>query len=328
MERMHKDLGKYVLIGIIALFLFLAYKVIASYLIVLISAFILAYLARPAYLLLNKKMGEGFSAFICVLLIILVFVVPIVIVATQVGLQAYDFVQDGGVQLISEKVSSFGLLDKFNLNLESLMNKFLSFIFSVLTDFAKQIPGLVLSLLILLFSIYYMLLSWDYVADKLKRLLPFSNRDKVADDINHSTKGIIFGYLLIALIDFLVASVGFYFLGIKLYLLFAFLIALLAFIPGAGPGVIWVPTAIYYFAIGEVFTSLGVLALGLFMGIVIETYLMTRLLGKTSKVHPLIMLLGIVGGTGLFGLFGFIIGPLILLYTLKIIDGVIDQMNS
>jgi len=48
-------------------------------------------------------------------------------------------------------------------------------------------------------------------------------------------------------------------------------------------------------------------------------------MGEKAKINPLIMLVGIIGGISIFGVFGFIIGPLILTYTLKLINEVIND---
>ncbi|MBP7708496.1 AI-2E family transporter [Candidatus Pacearchaeota archaeon] len=327
-KEAEKDFGKYVLLAIVVGLVFLAYKIISPYIIVLISAFILAYMARPVYLFLNRKLSAGFSAFICLLLILAIFIIPVGLVLTQVGFQTYDFVQEGTFYRVSESISSLPIVDKFNLDISALGLKFFSFLLSLITDFATQIPAMVLSFLVFLFAVYYTLISWETISRKLQNFLPFDNKNKVVAEIDHSTKGIVFGYLLIAIIDFVVAATGFYLLGIHLYLLLAFLIAIFAFVPGVGPGFVWVPTAAYYIINGNYFVGGGVVVLGVILGFFIETLLMTRILGKTAKIHPLIMLLGILGGISIFGLFGFIIGPLILIYAIKVVTGIVEGMGN
>lgn len=322
------NVSKYILLGILALFIFLAYKIIAPYIIVLISSFILAYLVRPVYVLLNKKLNNSFSAVICIILVLAIFIVPLFLVLSQVGFQAYNFANSGGIEKITDKISELPVPSSWDINVEEASTTFLNFIWSNAKGFLTEIPTIILSFLVLLFGLYYTLISWESLSKKVEKLLPFKNKQKVAEEINKSTKGIIYGYLLIAILDFLVASVGFYFLGIKIYLLLAFMIAIFAFVPGVGPGFVWVPTAIYYFVAGNYFVAGGVVVLGLIMGLLIETLLMTKILGKTANIHPLIMLLGILGGTALFGLFGFIIGPLILVYTIRIIEGLSEHLNG
>jgi predicted PurR-regulated permease PerM len=57
----------------------------------------------------------------------------------------------------------------------------------------------------------------------------------------------------------------------------------------------------------------------------VETFIATKVLSGQSRIHPLVMLLGIIGGTTLFGLFGFIIGPLILVYTIRLVKELVSS---
>jgi predicted PurR-regulated permease PerM len=93
-----------------------------------------------------------------------------------------------------------------------------------------------------------------------------------------------------------------------------------AFIPGIGPAMIWVPTFIIQLISGEYFSAITILITGLVISIVIETLLFSKILGDKASIHPLMILIGILGGIPLFGIFGFIIGPLVLAYTVKILE--------
>ena len=58
-----------------------------------------------------------------------------------------------------------------------------------------------------------------------------------------------------------------------------------------------------------------------------DAILRFNIIGKKTKINPLIMLIGILGGIYVFGVFGFVIGPLILVYTLKIVQEFIEKNN-
>ena len=71
--------------------------------------------------------------------------------------------------------------------------------------------------------------------------------------------------------------------------------------------------------------SVIILAFGLFTSIYLDTMLRTKMSGKESNIHPIVMLLGIMGGTPLLGLAGIVVGPLLLSYTLEILEEVFNQ---
>src|SRR3989338_5231133 len=118
---------------------------------------------------------------------------------------------------------------------------------------------------------------------------------ELATDIANTTKKIIRGTLFLALIESIVAATGFWLAGIESYLLLSILIGLFAFIPG-GPAIVWAPALIR-----------------------------KKIGGKDSRISPIIMLLGIMGGTPLMGLAGIIVGPLLLSYTLEILEEILNQ---
>mgnify|MGYP001563594730 CR=1 FL=1 len=97
-------------------------------------------------------------------------------------------------------------------------------------------------------------------------------------------------------------------------------IGILAFIPGLGPALIWVPLSIIEFLYGEKYTALGVIIFGIFLTVYLDSIFRTKVLSKKTQTHPVVMLFGIIGGVQLFGLIGLIIGPLILIIFLTIIE--------
>lgn len=314
-----KELRKYFLFAIIFILIFLSFKIIQPYLIILISAFILSYLVRPLYLKLTPKLNSTFSAIICILLLLLVILLPLGAIIGGVSNQAYNSVSNENLISFFNKVSQLPLLDNFNIDFGELVQKGALLIVSLLSSAVSYIPSLIISLIVLLFGIFYMLIGWDDLSYELRHYLPFQNKDKISKEIDTATKGIIYGSFFVAIIEFMVAGLGFYISGVNLYLLLPSLIFFLAFIPGLGPTIVWVPLAIYYFFVKDWYTLIGVIVTGIILSLYIDIILRTKILGGKSKINPFIMLVGILGGISLFGIFGFIIGPLILIYTLKIL---------
>lgn len=320
-KEAERGFGKYILLGIIIVLVLLSYKIVAPYLLVLISAFIFAYLVKPVYNFLNKRIPSFIAATICILIIIFVFLIPLVLIITNVSMQAYNSLDSGTVDTIIEKVSSLELLGKLNLNFTSLTDNAISVFISILGSAASYIPSLLISLVIFLFALYYILIGWSGIVRVLSEFIPFDKKEKTIEEISRSTRGIIHGYLLIAFIEFVVSAILLYFAGVQYYFLLSFLIAILVFIPGLGAIAVILPMLIYYAISGNWFTFVGVLITGLVVGIYVEMILTAKILSGETRIHPMIMLLGIIGGTAVFGIFGFIIGPMVLVYTIKILKG-------
>ncbi len=324
-KRAPKEISKYLFWAVIALLVILSFFIIKPFIIPLISAFILAYLTKPLYNKLKLKLPNSLSAILCVLLALIIFVLPLGAILTGITTQASSSLNKQSIKDALNSLSSLPLISSLNINLEALTQNVINLIISLLSSALSHLPSIILSVLIIFFGMYYILLSWDPLSKKLKDYLPFTDKEKVARDIAQTTNSLIYGTILIAAIQFALAIAGFYLSGVSAFLLLPALIFFLAFIPGLGPAVVWVPMAIFYFFTKDYPTLIGVLLTGLILSIYIDTILRAKLLSKKSKLNPLLMLIGILGGISIFGIFGFIIGPLILNYTIKLLEEAVKE---
>lgn len=316
-KEVSSSLRKYMFWIVILLLLISSIWIIKPFIISLISAFILAYLIKPVYNRLSKRIGKNLSAIISIFMIIFVFLVPLILISSSLISQINDS-ESFDANLFVEKVSKLSFLEKYNLN--DLKTKALSFLLSQITSLISFIPYLIISTLVTLLGIYYTLINWDRLSLYLEGMLPFEDKKRIRNEISKITNGIVFGYLLIALIELAIGIIGFYISGVSSFLLLASLIALFAFIPALGPGIVWVPTVFYYAVNGNYYTAIGVLITGIIISVFVENFIFIKLVGKQSKIQPLVFLLGVLGGVSVFGIFGFIIGPLILVYSIKLIQ--------
>lgn len=315
-----KKFGKYILFGVILLLIFLSYQIIKPYLIVLISSFILAYLVKPIFNFLTSKLNKSISATICLLLVLAVLIIPTTLIISTLANQASDVVKNADISSVIDKLVSLPILNEINFDWASGIDRVGLFIFSLVGTVASQLPSMLLSGLVFLFSFFYILVGWDSITAQAQRFIPFKNKEGISKDISQATKGIVFGYLLIAILDFVISAIGLYLAGIKFYLLLSFLVAILVFIPGLGPSIVNIPLLAYFSIVGNWYAFVIVLITWAIIALFIETFLVSKVLAGQAKIHPLVMLIGILGGTALFGIFGFIIGPLILVYTIELIE--------
>ena len=186
-------------------------------------------------------------------------------------------------------------------------------------------PSLLLALVITLFGTYYILTNWEPLFVKIQTYLPFKDKTTLFKDISKTTNTLIYGSFVIALIEFVIATIAFYFLEIKSYLVLSFLIGLLAFIPGLGPTIVWAPLALFYLATSDYSRAISVIIVGIVLSLGIDAILRSKLMSRNSNSNPLVILIGILGGIPLFGVAGIIIGPLVLIYTLRLLQEAIKE---
>ncbi len=151
--------------------------------------------------------------------------------------------------------------------------------------------------------------------EKTFKLLPLDlhHKKRLAKKLGATVKSLFYGEIAISVIEGIVASIGFYLLGVPAPFIWGIVVGLVALLPGIGPTFIWGPMAVIYFLIGETTTAIY---LGLFgfiiLSILLDTVARAKILGMKGHIHPLIILVGVLGGLSVFGLIGLILGPLIL----------------
>lgn len=110
----------------------------------------------------------------------------------------------------------------------------------------------------------------------------------------------------------MVAGIGFYLFGIPNATFWGFVIAVFALIPVVGPPVVYIPASVILIYQGDFLKGAGLLAYGILIVTNIENFVRPKLVRMQSNIHPLVVILGVVGGLSFMGLSGIIIGPLIL----------------
>jgi predicted PurR-regulated permease PerM len=103
----------------------------------------------------------------------------------------------------------------------------------------------------------------------------------------------------------------FWILGIQGPVLWGVLMAFLSLLPAVGAGLIWLPVAIYFIATGGVWQGVILIAYGVFVIGLVDNVLRPILVGKDTKMPDYVVLISTLGGMALFGLTGFVIGPVI-----------------
>jgi predicted PurR-regulated permease PerM len=136
--------------------------------------------------------------------------------------------------------------------------------------------------------------------------------EKLIDNIYFNSKSIIFGFLIVALVQGFLAGIGFYIFRIPNAIFWGIITVFAALIPILGTSITIIPASIYLILNNNLFFALGLLTWGLFIVGTIDNFLRPYLIGKKSGINPVFIFLSVLGGLSLFGIMGFFIGPLII----------------
>tara|TARA_Y100000310_G_C20537164_1_gene741408 strand:- start:11 stop:985 length:975 start_codon:yes stop_codon:yes gene_type:complete len=314
----------YLPLVIVALLILVSFIIIKDYLISIITAFILAYLVLPFHKKLSKKIPIKFSAIISIALIMIIILIPLTGMVTGVITNSYELLDSNSFNNFLQEFSESKLIEKLGVDFQEIVNKSIQMLISLLTDLTTAIASAILALIIIVIAMYYFLVDWDNIVNSMIRYFPFKHKKKVSKDISKITKNLIYGAFIIALIEFTIASIGFKLAGIDSFFLLGIITGLFAFIPAVGPAIVWIPTLIVLILQQNILASVIVLIMGLIISVYIDTIFRAKITGEKTGIHPFIILIGIIGGVTVLGVAGFIIGPLILAYTIRLLEDITD----
>ncbi len=125
------------------------------------------------------------------------------------------------------------------------------------------------------------------------------------------TRATIKGSLVVAIVQGALGGLIFWFLGISAPVLWAVVMAFLSLLPAVGTGIVWLPVAIYLLATGATWQGVVLIAYGVLVIGLVDNILRPILVGKDTQMPDYVVLISTLGGMAVFGLNGFVIGPLI-----------------
>jgi predicted PurR-regulated permease PerM len=106
-------------------------------------------------------------------------------------------------------------------------------------------------------------------------------------------------------------AVAFGVLGLTGAVLWGAVMAFLSLLPAVGAALVWGPVAIYFFFTGEIVKGVGLVAWGTLVIGLVDNFLRPVLVGKDTRMPDYLVLIATLGGIVVFGLNGFVIGPVI-----------------
>lgn len=171
----------------------------------------------------------------------------------------------------------------------------------------------VLNLGVMLYLLFFLLRDGSSLSSRLKTAVPLAEHQKTQflDKLATVVRATIKGNVVVALVQGALGGLIFWILDIPSPTLWGTVMALLSLLPAVGAGLVWVPVVIYFAVTGEpvdalILTAYGVVVIGL-----ADNMLRPILVGKDTRLPDYLVLISTLGGLALFGLLGFVAGPLI-----------------
>ena len=159
-------------------------------------------------------------------------------------------------------------------------------------------------------------------------------RKHVFKKLNDMAYAVIYGSIIIAIIQGALGGIGFLMFGLPSPILWGIVMMFASLIPYVGSSLIWLPASLILIFSGYVNSDStlmvkGILFIlyGVFIIGTIDNILKPKIIGDKGGLHPVLVLLGVVGGLNLLGFIGVIIGPIVLAMLVTFI-GIYEEEKS
>jgi len=307
------------LLLIIAL-LYLSVQQLYLFLPGILGAVPLYILSRGQYfqLVYNRKWKKGRAAGLYVFYYLILLGIPVFLAITLISPKVNVFLNDPSenFQIIKQAVSQVQQKMGFTIASEKSLSGALERVAAFLPSVINSTANLIANLATMLFLLYYMLYYAAEMEKTLYRIIPLKdvNTNLLAFETKKIVKANALGIPLISVIQGLTATLGYFIFGVPEWALWGFLTGLFAFFPIIGTMLVWVPLVIYTYVSGNSATGTGLLLYSVIVTGNIDYVARITIMKKIGDVHPVITVLGVIIGLGVFGFIGLIFGPLLVNY--------------
>lgn len=311
----------------LALSAVVVFLMVQPYLLLLILAIVLAIVFEPLHMrLLAILRSPSLSAFITTLVVLALVLLPLMIFGYQLvqeaaGLYGYlanradgnsltQFVEQA--QLFTERIAPglFGDPATIVGFVQDSLGVLLSNVGFIFAGFAR----IIVSFLLMLLVFFYLVRDGRTLKRRLIGLSPLSDEHEteILKTLERSVKSVVIGALVIALLQGLVAGIGFTLFGVPNPALWAGVLIIVSFIPYVGTSLVQIPIVAYMYFTGDIGPVIGLTVWAVLVVGLIDNVLRPQLVAKGTGLHPLVMLFAILGGITLFGPIGLIVGPIVM----------------
>ncbi|MET0334467.1 MAG: AI-2E family transporter [Rhizobacter sp.] len=167
--------------------------------------------------------------------------------------------------------------------------------------------------LVMLYLLFFLLRDGASLLESIRRATPLNPevQTRLAKNFSTVVRSTVKGNVVVALVQGALGGIALVVLGIPGAVLWAVVMAVLSLLPAVGAALVWAPIALYLIAMGDVGKGVGLIVFGTVVIGLVDNVLRPILVGKATRMPDWVVLISTIGGMSLFGINGFVIGPVI-----------------
>jgi predicted PurR-regulated permease PerM len=275
---------------------------------------------------------KGWAAFGTLVVIIVSVLLPTALLTTAISQEAaafYERFRSGDIQLAEyfqrgvdalpgwarDTLDRFGLADLglLQTKLVDLLGRSGQAITSRAFVIGQNTLQFLVSFFVMLYLLFFLLRDGKELAKAAANAMPLKREHttRLLRQFATVVRATVKGNVVVALVQGALGWLAFWVLGIKGALLWGAVMALLSLLPAIGAALVWGPVAVYLLATGSIVSGLGLTAWGVLVIGLVDNVLRPILVGRDTRMPDYLVLIATLGGLTVFGLNGFVVGPVI-----------------
>lgn len=263
---------------------------------------------------------------LCTIIVIIPLLVLMITLA-QEGMHVYEKLQSGAIDPIGYLESSGpipaplqNLLDRVGVDfagvkvmLKDASIQATRYLATQALSIGQNTAQFFVAFALMLYLTFFFLRDGSKLIRLLVRALPLGDERELLllNKISTVISATVRGNFVVALVQGTLGGLIFWALGISAPLLWGTTMVFASLIPSVGAALIWAPVAAYLLLSGEVWSGVILIAVGAGVIGLIDNVLRPVLVGRDTKMPDYLILISTLGGISIFGLNGFVLGPLV-----------------
>jgi len=294
-------------------------------------AALLAIIFMKPYRFLEKKLKNATAASLIMLILITVIIIlPIIFTGILVIGEVSDTVEvatnnstlQETVQTVISSIVDLPVvgfaMEKSEVSIESIdfgaiTQKIANYSLKFIQSFYKSVVNGTVATFVMFFTLFYFFVDGKKLVHKIMDLSPMKNKyeQELINEFTSMTRATLKGTIVIGVIQGTLGGIALAIAGVASPILWTVIMIILGVIPAVGAGLVIFPIAIVLLLLGSVWQGIFLIVVGLFVS-TIDNFLRPKLVGNDVQMHSLAVFFATLGGLKIFGIMGFIIGPIIM----------------
>ncbi len=286
----------------------------------------------PVQHFLERKLAgrATLAALLTVILIFVTVLLPAMVIASAVVNEAavlYGMIQRGEIDpgavlrwlqeqtpQLTERAESLGIdVGGLPEKLSAAAIKGTQFIGQLALTAGQNVAGFLVMFFLMLYLLFFVLRDGRQMLEAIIRALPLGDERERAlfAKFAEVSRATIKGTLVIGIVQGFLGGIMFSILGVTGAVFWGVVMVILSILPIVGASIVWIPVAIVLLVNGAWIKALVLAIFGAVVIGLIDNILRPLLVGRDTKMPDYIILLSTLGGLAVFGISGFVIGPVI-----------------